>query len=258
MRPTGPIRAVLLDLDDTLIVEETTAMAHLRATADLAGADPDGWEDRVLEAARAEWYSSEHHSVCQELGIASWEALWATFEGAHPKIAALGAYAPSYASRTWTRVLEDAGLDTSLAPDLSGLYVDLQRAGHPPAPGADQLVSRATAIGPVGLVTNGPPDIQRWKLAQTPHASRFAAVVISGEVGIGKPDPEIFLHALQRLEVEPRDSVMVGDSWERDVEGALSAGLRAVWISYGRPQPRSDPDIVVANGPGDVDFTAWS
>jgi phosphoserine phosphatase len=257
MCPTRHPRAVLLDLDDTLIVEEATAMAHLRATADIAGADPEAWEDRVLEAARAEWYSYELHPVCQELGIASWEGLWATFEGAHPKIAPLARFAPVYAARTWQRVLTQAGLDTDLAPDLSSTYIGLQRAGHPQAPGADLLVSKATSLGPVGLVTNGPPDIQRWKLAQTAHAPSLAAVVISGELGVGKPDPEIFRHACGLIGARPQDTVMVGDSWERDVEGALSAGLKAVWISHGRVPPRSHPDIAVAKGAADVDFDAF-
>ena len=45
---------------------------------------------------------------------------------------------------------------------------------------------------------------------------------------------------------------MVGDSWERDVTGALAAGMRAVWISHGRTPPFSDARMTVANGPLDV------
>jgi putative hydrolase of the HAD superfamily len=257
MCPTRHTRAVLLDLDDTLIVEETHAMAQIRATAALAGADPEGWDRRVLEAARAEWYSYELHPVCQELGIASWEGLWATFEGAHPKLAQLREFAPRYAMTTWTSALESAGLDTGLAPEMARRYVELQRAGHPLAAGADLLVSRATSLGPVALVTNGPPDIQRHKISQTGYSPKFAAVLISGELGIGKPDPEVFRHAVRTIGALPEETVMVGDSWERDVEGALSAGLRAVWISHGRDVPRRDPNVLVAHGPGDVDFASF-
>ena len=45
---------------------------------------------------------------------------------------------------------------------------------------------------------------------------------------------------------------MIGDSWERDVTGALGAGMRAVWISHGRAAPVSDARVTVAKGPGDV------
>ncbi len=45
---------------------------------------------------------------------------------------------------------------------------------------------------------------------------------------------------------------MIGDSWERDVMGALAAGMRAVWISHGRAAPFSDARVSVAKGPHDV------
>jgi phosphoserine phosphatase len=60
--------------------------------------------------------------------------------------------------------------------------------------------------------------------------------VISGDLGTGKPGREIFAHTLEVLGVTPDRAVMVGDSLERDVEGALAAGLRAVWLNrHGRP-----------------------
>ena len=108
------------------------------------------------------------------------------------------------------------------------MYIEGQRAGHPLAPGAADLVRRAVSIGPVALVTNGPPDIQRLKLEQTGLAGHFSAVVISGELGRGKPDPAVFLSAVDALGAESSAAVMVGDSWERDVEGALR---RSWWRS---------------------------
>ena len=64
-------------------------------------------------------------------------------------------------------------------------------------PGAVDLVSDWRAAVPVALVTNGPPDIQRLKIEQAGVGAYFTAVVISGELGIGKPDPAIFGHALE-------------------------------------------------------------
>jgi HAD superfamily hydrolase (TIGR01549 family) len=253
----SPVRAVLLDLDDTLIVEESHAMAQIRATAALAGADPEGWDEIVLAAARAEWYASEYHPACKALGISSWEGLWSTFEGAHLLIAPLADWTEGYRTRTWTRVLETTGRDPALAPELSELYISNQRAGHPLAPGATELVQRAVATGPVAIVTNGPPDIQRLKISQTGLESAFSVVVISGDLGIGKPDPRIFGHALEALgvsHIDPAEAVMVGDSWERDVEGALGAGLGAIWISHGREPPNEDPRVTHVAGPGDVRF----
>ena len=250
----SPLRAVLLDLDDTLIVEESHAMAQIRATAAIADADPDGWDEVVLAAARSYWYASEHHPAAQALGVSSWEGLWSTFDGAHELIAPLAGWTETYRLLTWTRALESSGHDPALAPQLSERYIALQRAGHPLAPGATQLVRRAIETGPVGLLTNGPPDIQKLKLEQTGFGSIFLAVVISGEIGIGKPDPRAFRHALDAIGSAPDETVMVGDSWERDVEGALGAGSSAIWISYGRNPPRTDSRVTVVAGPGDVRF----
>jgi putative hydrolase of the HAD superfamily len=62
-------------------------------------------------------------------------------------------------------------------------------------------------------------------------AEYFDAVVVSGDLGIAKPDPSIFEHALEQLGVDAADAVMVGDSMSKDVEGALAAGMRAVWVN---------------------------
>lgn len=59
---------------------------------------------------------------------------------------------------------------------------------------------------------------------------RFDAVVYSAAVGVEKPDPRIFLHALERLGVAPEDAVHVGDSAREDVEGALAAGMEALHL----------------------------
>lgn len=58
----------------------------------------------------------------------------------------------------------------------------------------------------------------------------FDAVVYSAAVGIEKPDPRIFLLALERLGVAPEDAVHVGDSTREDVEGALAAGMEALHL----------------------------
>jgi HAD superfamily hydrolase (TIGR01549 family) len=249
-----PLRAVLLDLDDTLIVEEAHAHAQVRATAQMAGVEPDVWENILFRTAREAWHASDHHPACADLGISSWEGLWATFSGAHPRIEPLRDFVDSYREQVWTASLETAGRDLLLAEALSRQYILGQRSGHPLADGAGDLVRRAVSLGPVALVTNGPPDIQRLKLEQTGLADHFSAVVISGELGLGKPDPEVFLHAAGSLGVRPQEAVMVGDSWERDIEGALGAGLSAIWISHGREAPRSDPRVEVADAAGEVRF----
>ena len=87
----------------------------------------------------------------------------------------------------------------------------------------------ALAGHPMAVVTNGAACLQREKLAASGLADRFGAVVVSGEVGVGKPDAAVFRVALERLGAD--EAVMIGDSLDRDIDGALAAGLGAVWIN---------------------------
>jgi len=242
-----------LDLDDTLIEEEAYARAQLRSTADLVeGIDRTSWDEVVIESARALWRASTYYPVFVELGFASWEGLWATFEGVHPRLDGLTSWAGWYRRESWRAALKAAGNDVGAAELLSERYIDGQRAGHPVLPGALELVRRLAETVPVAVVTNGPPDIQRLKIDQAGIGPYLSAVVISGELGLGKPDPAVFGHALELVGALPERAVMVGDSWERDVTGALAAGMRAVWISHGRTAPNPEAGVTVVTGPRDV------
>lgn len=169
------------------------------------------------------------------LGIASWEVMWAEFTGSHPCLDGLREWAPGYRRAVWRKVLAKCGADASLAPRLERAYVDAHRAGHPQIPGALDVVRRLHELGvPIGILTNGPADIQRLKLEQLGAAECFTATVVSGEVGVGKPDPAVFQIVLGALGASPADTVMIGDSWNRDVEGAEALGMRAIWVSNGR------------------------
>lgn len=169
------------------------------------------------------------------LGIASWEVMWADFTGSHPRLDGLRDWAPGYRRAVWQKVLTKCRADISVAPRIERAYIEAHRAGHPAIPGALELVGRVHASGlPIGVLTNGPADIQRLKLEQLGASECFAATVVSGEVGLGKPDPAVFRVVSDALGVAPADAVMIGDSWNRDVEGAESVGMRSIWISNGR------------------------
>ncbi|GAB4177714.1 MAG: hypothetical protein Fur0032_18000 [Terrimicrobiaceae bacterium] len=83
----------------------------------------------------------------------------------------------------------------------------------------------------IGLLTNGDSALQREKFQASGLAPLFDAVTVSGEHGVGKPEPEIFRIALDALDCEARETWMVGNSLARDILGAQSAGLAAgVWL----------------------------
>jgi putative hydrolase of the HAD superfamily len=92
------------------------------------------------------------------------------------------------------------------------------------------------------LVTNSSARAQRAKLATVGLESAFTAVVISGDVGIAKPDPRIFHIAGKRLALEPSEVWHIGDSLATDVAGAHAAGIESVWLNRtGRPRAHRDP-----------------
>ena len=87
---------------------------------------------------------------------------------------------------------------------------------------------------PLGIISNGDGTQQRKKLDALGIAGRFSAVILSGEVGVSKPDRGIFAAACEEAGREPQECVYVGDSLESDARGSSRAGLRAIWLNrYG-------------------------
>jgi len=79
------------------------------------------------------------------------------------------------------------------------------------------------------LITNGSLRMQSRKLECLALATFFDTVLISDAEGVSKPDPRIFLRALERLNTNAADAVYVGDHPEVDIAGAHAAGLQAIW-----------------------------
>lgn len=78
-----------------------------------------------------------------------------------------------------------------------------------------------------GLITNAWPDVRPWIEDKWKLVDLFDLVLISSEVGLAKPDPRIYLLALERIAVAPDEAVFVDDAPE-NVEAAIAVGLRAL------------------------------
>jgi putative hydrolase of the HAD superfamily len=97
-------------------------------------------------------------------------------------------------------------------------------------PEAKAVLSALRLTRTVGLITNydHPPHVYLL-LARLGLVGAFDVVVVSGDVGIEKPDPRIFELAVQQARLQPREVVYVGDT-AADVHGALDAGLCPILI----------------------------
>jgi FMN phosphatase YigB (HAD superfamily) len=82
----------------------------------------------------------------------------------------------------------------------------------------------------IGLVSNydHPPAIRKF-LANNGLSDYFSSIIISGEIGKWKPDPEILHHAIRAMSLKPSDCIYIGDS-SVDVEAAISAGVDPIFI----------------------------
>ncbi len=99
----------------------------------------------------------------------------------------------------------------------------------------------------LGLITNGQHALQYKKLTLTGLRYVFDEIVVSGDVGVEKPDREIFEIACEKLGIETREAVYVGDNRKNDVDGAAGAGMRTVWLQSTNPGQtgKYEPDATV-------------
>jgi putative hydrolase of the HAD superfamily len=208
------IRAVLFDLDDTLI--DVTKSRQERA-------------QRALTRLRSE-------------GV---KVGWGTFWNSINDLDEGGFY-----RRGMGRAIEDLGLhETPLGNECVGLWSfkgaeDLLTLSVGCADTLELLKPRYR----LGVVTNGPMDTQRHKLEHAGLQDYFELFLPSGEVGVHKPDPQILQIALRRLGLRPYEAVFVGDHLDLDVICAHRAGMRGILYNPGLRRPRHpsiEPDAMI-------------
>lgn len=213
----APVRALLLDVDDTL-VDTQSAMRSSCATGAAAAwperpasvheaisgwfyDDPSGYFDAYTrgEFPFEQMRAARYHEACRRVGVP--RERFGTFEAA---------YRTAFAN---SQVLFDDAVP----------FLDAAERAHVP----------------VAFVTNSGEEQTRTKLAAVGLAGA-GAVVTTDTLGVGKPDRAIFDHALGLLGAGAHDALVVGDTLHTDVAGAQAAGMRAAWLQRpGLPEPRN-------------------
>jgi putative hydrolase of the HAD superfamily len=190
-----PVRAVVFDLFGTLIDDATpeTQAAMLVETARLLGADPDRF--------RALWH---RYDVERYTGpIEAW------FESVADEL----------------RLSERGGLADALVYRTESLRRILV-----PRPDAEETLRALRDRGlRLGMISNASSEVSGlW--AESAFAPFFDAVLFSADERLMKPDGRIYARMADLLEVEPADSVFVGDGAYRELQGAAEAGMTPVMI----------------------------
>ena len=195
-----PIRAVLFDFDDTL-VDTTEALIRLdkhwyrTLPRQNRPATEEEFIGRMLEPLPEPFSLWDFYARMLEI----WPGCFDSVESA---IAAHSEVVPSA---------------VSVDPRTEAMLRDL-----------------GSADVPVGVVTNGPTEMQWAKVCNTGVADLVDAVVVSEEFGVNKPDPAIFEHALSLIGASPSETLFVGDNPEADIGGASGVGMRTAWMSHDR------------------------
>ncbi len=249
------IKGIIFDLDDTLLLEVPSAEAAFVETCQLAeekhGVDPFALQQAVRERAKPIWYSAPERAFCVAVGVSSWEALWARFDGDHPSLAVLREWIPTYRRRVWTSGLAAFDIrDDEPAAAMDEAFPVNRRKRHrlfdDTLPVLDGLAGR----WPLGLITNGLSCLQREKIAGAGIGKYFQAVTISGDLGVGKPDPAPFRHLLAEMGLEAHTTLMVGNGLRTDIKGAAAAGMITVLVERGDPHGDDEavtPDFTIPN-----------
>ena len=92
----------------------------------------------------------------------------------------------------------------------------------------------------LGLITNASDSVlQRQRIEASGMRELFQEILIAGEIGLSKPDPEIFLLMSRKLNVLPEKCLFVGDSIQYDIIGATSAGMQTVLYGANRSDSKA-------------------
>jgi len=217
-------RALLLDLDDTILddstrVQESWRQACASHAHRLSPLDAEVVIDAIRKTSKWFWDDPDRHREGR-----------LQLEAARRQVVRLA--------------LRELGVeDVELADGIGDAYSHHRDVGMEPLPEAIETVRWLRSTGRrLALLTNGAAAAQRKKITRFEITDLFDAILVEGELGFGKPDERVYRRALDALGVKPADAWMVGDNLEWDVAAPQKLGMTGVWIdARGRGVPEQSP-----------------
>jgi len=141
-------------------------------------------------------------------------------------------------------------IDEELVQRVSRSYLELRNERLQLFPDAIQVLSRLKLDYPLGLITNGPADVQRMEIDRLQIESYFEHIFIEGELGFGKPDPAVLARAAEAMQMQPSELLFVGNSYHHDILPAIKAGWKTVWVRRPSDVPPSSAGKPESLAPG--------
>lgn len=129
---------------------------------------------------------------------------------------------------------------------LENLYTGVQKA----VDGSRRVLLQLAETYPLVLVSNFYGNIHTV-LREFQLDTLFGQVIESAVVGVRKPDPRIFTLGVEALKLQPEETLVVGDSYRKDILPAAAAGCHSAWIKgeqwEDEPFDESVPDMIISN-----------
>lgn len=223
------IDTVLFDLDDTLLDDSTAYKRAARRVADDLAAERGVEAERLVTAY-----------VAQASGF------WKKLSHEHLTLPIHDARA-----QLWSDALVASGVpvDIALAQRCAESYTRYRADGLELFPGAlDLVLALRERDCKLGIVSNGFAATHNEKVDRLGLRPYVDGLFLADEMGMVKPNPEIFRLVCRTLGSEPARTAMVGDRYDRDIIGAGSVGLFTVLIDIHAiplPEGAHPPDAVV-------------
>lgn len=138
----------------------------------------------------------------------------------------------------------------SMIRKLSFDYIDYLSDFNHLIPGAIEILEYLENKYSMHIITNGFKEVQKKKLEKSTIAKYFKTITISEEVGYKKPSPIIFDYALKKANAINSNSLMIGDSYQVDILGAINVGVNAILFNYHNIDPNDN--IISVNNLSDL------
>lgn len=236
---------IFFDIDDTLYSRKDLLIRSARETcARISGAGEELDGETFLKVFYIK--SDENFALVESGAITAPESnIWRLEE----TFKAMGLPCPEGSGRYFAERYSYLQNHITLSPTLEQMMKELRkRSATVPSPetgSAPRFISRGTgctAATPslrLGVLTNG-ESAHQWKKYDMLGLERFIPgkyVIVSGDVGISKPEAGIFRAAEKVMGLQPRDLWLAGDSLKHDIEGAAKAGWHTVWFDRSGKDP---------------------
>jgi putative hydrolase of the HAD superfamily len=135
-------------------------------------------------------------------------------------------------SERFNRTFLQLGIDPEKVPDqFEDDYVRITPTKKNLFAGTEKVLGYLKQKYTLHIISNGFKESTLMKMSVCDLNPYFSNVIISEDVGVNKPDKRIFEYALEKASASKEESIMIGDSLEADVRGALDFGMKAIYFN---------------------------